>query len=83
MPIGGETILLLKLLLTPTLLGLVSLAGRRWGPAVSGWIIGLPLTSGPVSLFLAIDHGTAFASRAAEGSLLGLISLAAFCLTYC
>ena len=82
MPIGGETILLLKLLLTPTLLGLVSLAGRRWGPAVSGWIIGLPLTSGPVSLFLALDHGTAFASRAAEGSLLGLISLAAFCLTY-
>jgi hypothetical protein len=61
---------------------MVSLAGRRWGPAVSGWIIGLPLTSGPVSLFLALDHGTAFASRAAEGSLLGLISLAAFCLTY-
>ena len=69
MPIGGETVLLFKLLLTPTLLGLVSLIGRRWGPAVSGWIIGLPLTSGPVSLFLALDHGTAFASHAAEGSL--------------
>ena len=82
MPIGAETVLLFKVLLTPALLGLVSLAGRRWGPAVSGWIIGLPLTSGPVSLFLALDHGTAFASHAAEGSLLGLISLAAFCLTY-
>jgi len=82
MPVGAETVLLFKLLLTPTLLGLVSLAGRRWGPALSGWIIGLPLTSGPVSLFLALDHGTAFASRAAEGSLLGLISLAAFSLTY-
>ncbi|HLI06681.1 MAG TPA: hypothetical protein VKV40_08945 [Ktedonobacteraceae bacterium] len=31
-----------KLLLTPLLIGLVSLAGRRWGPAVSGWIVGLP-----------------------------------------
>ena len=82
MPIGGEAVLLFKVILTPSLLGLVSLAGRRWGPAVSGWIIGLPLTSGPVSLFLAIDHGTAFAARAAEGSQLGLISLAAFCLTY-
>ncbi len=82
MPIGAEAVLLLKLLLTPTLLGLVSLAGRRWGPVFSGWIIGLPLTSGPVSLFLALDHGTAFASRAAQGSLLGLLSLAAFCLTY-
>ena len=49
---------------------------------MSGWIIGLPLTSGPVALFLALEHGTAFASRAAEGSLLGLISLAAFCLVY-
>jgi len=38
-----------KLLLTPALLGLVSLAGRRWGPAVSGWLVGLPLTSGPVA----------------------------------
>ncbi len=82
MPVGAETVLLFKLLLTPTLLGLVSLAGRRWGPAVSGWLVGLPLSAGPVTLFLALDHGTAFASRAALGSLLGLISLAAFCLTY-
>jgi hypothetical protein len=57
--------------------------GRRWGPAVSGWFIGLPLTSAPISLFFALDHGTAFAARAAEGTLLGLISGACFCLAYC
>src|SRR6266852_9994214 len=74
--------LVFKLLLTPVLIGLVSLIGRRWGPAVSGWLVGLPLTSGPVALFLALDHGTAFASRAAQGTLLGMISLAAYCLTY-
>ena len=82
MPVGAETVLIFKLLLTPTLIGLVSLTGRRWGPAVSGWLVGLPLTSGPVTLFLALDHGTAFASHAAQGTLLGLISLAAYCLTY-
>jgi hypothetical protein len=74
--------LVFKLLLTPVLIGLVSLAGRRWGPAVSGWLVGLPLTAGPVALFLALGLGTAFASRAAQGAILGLVSLAGFCLTY-
>ena len=75
--------LAIKLLLTPALIGIVSLLGRRWGPAVSGWFIGLPLTSAPIALFFALDHGTAFAARAAQGTLLGLISGACFCLAYC
>lgn len=74
--------LALKLLLTPVLIGIVSLMGRRWGPAVSGWFVGLPLTSAPIALFFALDQGTAFASRAAQGTLLGLISIASFCLVY-
>ena len=73
---------LLKLLLAPTLILLATLAGRRWGPAVGGWLAGLPLTSGPVSLILALEHGPEFAARAALGTLFGLISLAAFCLAY-
>ena len=75
-------LLVFKLLLTPLLVGLVSLAGRRWGPVVSGWLVGLPLTSGPVALFLALELGNSFASTAAQGTLTGIISLAAFCLTY-
>jgi hypothetical protein len=74
--------LILKLLLTPILIVLVSLAGRRWGPAVSGWLVGLPLTAGPVTLILALTMGTTFASHAAQGAILGLISLAGFCLVY-
>ncbi|HEV2582938.1 MAG TPA: hypothetical protein VGT44_18915, partial [Ktedonobacteraceae bacterium] len=73
----------LKLLLSPLLIGVVSLAGRRWGPSVSGWLVGLPLTSGPVVFLLALDQGTAFAARAAQGTLLGLISVVSFCLVYC
>ena len=73
----------LKLLLSPALIGVVSLAGRRWGPSVSGWLVGLPLTSGPVVFLLALDQGTTFAARAAQGTLLGLISVVSFCLVYC
>jgi hypothetical protein len=75
-------LLALKVLLAPVLIGLVSLAGRRWGPAVGGWLVSLPLTSAPVMLFLAIDQGTAFASRAAQDTLLGIMSVASFCLVY-
>jgi hypothetical protein len=76
-------LLALKLFLAPVLIGLVSIAGRRWGPAVGGWLVSLPLTSAPVILFLAIEQGTAFASRAAQDTLLGIISVASFCLVYC
>lgn len=75
-------ILAFKLLITPVLIGLVTLAGRRWGAAVSGLLIGLPLTSGPISFILAYQFGAEFASQAAIGGLLGQISICIFCLTY-
>jgi hypothetical protein len=75
-------ILLLKLILTPSLIGMVSLVGRRWGPGASGRLIGLPLTSGPVALFLALAHGTAFGADTAKGIMLGLISVSLFCVVY-
>src|SRR5205085_6910931 len=75
-------ILAFKLLLTPLLIGLVSLASRRWGPAVGGWLVGLPLTSAPVTLFLALEQGSTFAAGAAQGTLLGQISVSSFCLAY-
>jgi hypothetical protein len=74
--------LALKLVLTPLLIGAASLAGRRWGPAVSGWLVGLPLTSGPVAFFLALGLGSRFASAAAAGTLAGTISQCVFCLAY-
>ncbi len=72
----------MKLLLSPVLILSASLAGRRWGPAVSGCIIGLPLTSGPVSFLLALTHGTTFATSVAVGTLSATLSQVAFCLTY-
>lgn len=72
----------LKIALAPILIGLVSLAERKWGNRVSGLLVGMPLTSGPVLLILALDHGSRFASRAAVGCLLGQFALAAFTVTY-
>ena len=74
--------LVFKLVLTPLLIAGASLAGRRWGPAVSGWLVGLPLTSGPVVFFLAIERGASFAAAATLGALAGAIAEAAFCLAY-
>jgi hypothetical protein len=72
----------LKLVITPLLIAGATLAGRRWGPGVSGWVAGFPLTSGPVSVFLALEQGPGFAAQAAVGTLLGLAAMAAFCLVY-
>jgi hypothetical protein len=75
-------ILLLKLILTPALIGAASLAGRRWGHSVSGWLIALPLTTGPITFFLALTHGPSFAATAATGTVTGGLSQAVFVLTY-
>lgn len=75
-------LLVIKLGLPTLLIGSASLAARRWGSAIGGWLVGLPLTSGPVILFLTLQYGNAFAARAAHGIVLGLISTAAFCVVY-
>ncbi len=75
-------LLLLKLSLTPLFISAATLIGRRWGPVIGGWFTGLPLTSGPISLFLALEQGRDFAADAARSSLLGLVPLAAFCTGY-
>jgi hypothetical protein len=75
-------LLLLKLALVPFLIGAVTLVGRRYGPRASGLLVGLPLTSGPVVLFQAVEQGREFASRSALGTLTGLVALSGFCLAY-
>lgn len=72
----------LKLVLTPALIAVATLAGRRFGPSISGWLVGLPFTSGPVSLFLALEQGTPFAAAAAAGSIAGVAASALFAITY-
>ena len=76
-------ILVLKLIMAPVIIGSASLAGRKWGPAVSGWIVGMPLTSGPVIFFVALSHDVGFAANAALGVISGGLSLVAYALDLC
>lgn len=61
--------LVLKLLLVPAFLALVTLVARRWGPVVAGWLAGFPLVTGPILLFIAIENDLGFAAGAASASL--------------
>src|SRR2546427_12565012 len=72
----------LKLTLVPLFIAGVTLGSRRWGPRIGGWLNAVPMVAGPVLLFLAIEQGAAFASRAALNTLAGLIGVATFSLAY-
>jgi hypothetical protein len=75
-------LLLLKLTLAPLLIAFVTLVGRRWGPGIGGWLMGFPLTSGPVSILLYLEYGRTFTAHAAVGNLGGQASVCVFCVTY-
>jgi phosphoglycerol transferase MdoB-like AlkP superfamily enzyme len=74
--------LVVKALIAPVLLAVAALVERRWGAAVGGWLLGLPLTSGPVSFLLLAEHGPRFAEHAARGTLLGLVGAGVFVAGY-
>jgi hypothetical protein len=76
------TFVLPKLVLTPLLIASTSLAGRRWGALTSGWLLALPLTSGPIALFIALELGPAAGAQAAAGSLVGATAQVGFSLAY-
>ncbi len=52
------------------------------GPVVNGLLVGLPLTTGPVSILMATQYGADFAVRAVAGNLAGQVAMAVFCLSY-
>ncbi len=75
-------IVLLKLTISPLVIVLASLLARRFGPMVGGWAIGLPVSAGPVALFVALDHGAAFAARVSTGFVAGVSAQVAFAIAY-
>lgn len=75
-------ILLTKLLLGPGLVVAASLAGRRWGAAVSGILVAIPIVLGPILLIITIEQGETFGTEAATSSLLALVALAVFVVVF-
>jgi hypothetical protein len=77
-----NSVLALKLLLVPFLIYVVTLAGRRWGPAVAGWLSAFPIVAGPILLTISLEQGAPFAAAAAEGTLMAVLAIIAFSLVY-
>jgi hypothetical protein len=74
--------LALKLTLVPLFLSIVSMSGKWWGPAVAGWLAGLPVVAGPILFLLTLQHGAAFGARAAVLSLAAVLASEAFNFAY-
>jgi hypothetical protein len=74
--------LFIELGVAPLLAAASTVAARRWGERAGGVVSAFPAIVGPVLLLAALEHGPAFAARAANGTLLGLIGLAGFALGY-
>jgi len=68
----------LRVALSPFLVAGASLASRRYGEAVGGWLAGFPFVAGPILLVVALEQGTLFAALAARSALLGIVALVAF-----
>lgn len=59
-----------------------SRATERAGPLLGSMIATLPVSAGPVFVFLAVDHGGAFVSEAARASVASSAATAAFVATH-
>ncbi|GAB7521952.1 hypothetical protein PBS_09360 [Paraburkholderia sp. 2C] len=70
--------LALKLTLVPSFLLIVSMSGKWWGPAIAGWLAGLPVVAGPILYLLVLQHGASFGAQAATLSLAAILASEAF-----
>ena len=68
---GGMFLLVLRIAIAPLIVVGGTLAQRRFGNAVSGLLIGLPLTSLPLLWLVALQHGSAFAGSMSSAILVG------------
>ena len=76
------TLFYLKVIIGPLMVLSVTYLQRRFGDRFGGWLIGLPITTGPFILIICLQEGVAFGGRTAHGVLLGQMALIAFCWSY-
>jgi hypothetical protein len=77
-----STLLYVNLVLVPLLIGGVTLAARRWGPSVGGWLSSFPVISAPILFSIALEHGGPFAASAAVGTLAAVLANLSFTVAY-
>lgn len=77
----SDAVWAVKLLAAPALIGLASIAGRRWGPGAAGMLGGLPLVGGPVVLTLWLTEGVDYAAQVAQSAPAGVWANIVYMLT--
>jgi len=69
-------LLILRVVIAPLIVVIATLVQRRFGHAVSGLMIGLPLTSLPLLWLVTLAHGTSFAASMSGATISGTIAQA-------
>jgi len=72
----------IKLIVTPSLVALMSLAARRWGATFGGLIMGLPWMTGPILFFMTFERGLEWCASASLGATVAVIAIAGFLIGY-
>lgn len=74
--------LIVRMAVTAAFLLAATVTAERAGPLVGGLVATLPISAGPIYIFLAIDHGAQFIGVSALGSLVSNGINVVFALTY-
>jgi hypothetical protein len=74
--------LFFKIILPVLMIGFITVAAHRWGPAVGGVLGAVPSKGGPILLFLALEQSPQFAATSAVTALGGAAGCGVFCLVY-
>ena len=74
--------LITKMAVTAAFLLLATVTAERAGPLIGGLVATLPISAGPVYIFLALDHDAHFIAQSALGSLVTNSFNVVFALTY-
>ncbi len=74
--------LIVKMAVTAAFLLTATIIAERAGPLIGGLVATLPISAGPVYIFLALDHDAHFIAQSALGSLVTNAFNVVFALTY-
>ena len=74
--------LIVKMAVTAGFLLAATIVAERAGPLIGGLVATLPISAGPVYIFLALDHDAHFIAQSALGSLVTNALNVVFAVTY-
>src|SRR5579872_4927978 len=74
--------LIVRMAVTVAFLLAATITAERAGPLIGGLVATLPISAGPVYIFLALDHGAHFIAQSALGSLVTNVLNVLFAVTY-